>query len=226
MKYNREINQLENAGAAAGNIIGAVAINGFMGLSIAGKLFVAAVMLLTGLGADPVLLVGSGLTLFFALALVPNLLGLAIIISGVYWAASHWDWPSWLALALYFLLILTASSMHLLGEIDDNGDLQKSPDIIATTQFLSSISLLALGTAYYWEFNVFNLEVHGYHFALWFVTAVFAQITSEATLSDRKLANVFNYLFSLLATYWFTAIFTLDPLLINSTAELIKGIIL
>lgn len=226
MKYNREINQLENAGAAAGNIIGAVAINGFMGLSIAGKLLVAAVMLITALGADPVLIVGSGLALFFALALVPNLLGLGIMISGVYWAASHWDWPSWLSLALYFLLILTASSMHLLGEIDDNGDLQKSPDIIATTQLLSSISLLALGAANYWEFNIFNLEVHGHHFAIWFVTTVFAQITAEATLLDRKLANVFNYLFSVLATYWFTAIFTLDPLLINATLELIKGVTL
>ncbi|WP_064663375.1 hypothetical protein [Pseudoalteromonas sp. MQS005] len=223
MKYNREINQLENAGAAAGNIIGAVAINGFMGLSNVGKLFVAAIMLLTVLGADPVLIVGSGLALFFALALVPNLLGLGIMISGVYWGSYHWEWPSWLSLALYFLLILTASSMHLL-ELDDSGDLQKSPDILATTQLLSSISLLVLGAANYWEFNILNLEVHGYHFALWFITAVFAQITAEATLSDRKLGNVFNYLFSILATYWFTAIFTLDPLLINSTTELIKGI--
>lgn len=226
MKYNREINQLENAGAAAGNIIGAVAINGFMGLSSTGKLFVIAVMIITALRGDPILIVGAGFGIYFALALVPNLLGLAIIISGVYWAASHWDWPSWLALALYFLLILTTSSMHLLGEIDDNGDLQKSPDIIATTQFLSSISLLVLGAAYYWKFNIFNLEVHGYHFALWIATAVFAQITADATLSERKLGNVFNYLFSVLATYWFTAIFTQDPLLINATLELIKGITL
>ena len=226
MKYNREINQLENAGSTAGSIIGAVAINGFMSLSSTGKLFVVAVMIITALGGDPVLIVGSGLAVFFALALVPNLLGLGIMISGVYWGSYNWDWPSWLSLALYFLLILTASSMHLLGEIDDSGDLQKSPDILASTQFLSSISLLVLGAAFYWEFNIFYLQVYGHHFVIWFVTTMFAQITAEATLSERKLGNVFNYLFSVLATYWFTAIFTLDPLLINATLELIKGITL